>query len=80
MAEARAAIEAGTYAAYASDKLEAIDRHEHADRRLGARDDQDAHESAPTTDRWHEFSGTLECEVVRTRSGALAMRIARPAR
>jgi queuine tRNA-ribosyltransferase len=36
MAEARAAISAGTYAAYARAKLEAIDRHEHADRRMGA--------------------------------------------
>ncbi len=35
MAEARAAIEAGTYAAYAAAKLEAIDRHEHSDKRLG---------------------------------------------
>jgi len=35
MAEARAAIEAGTYAAYARAKLEAIDRHEHSDQRLG---------------------------------------------
>ena len=37
MAEARAAIERGSYAAYAKDKLEAIDRHEHSDRRIGAR-------------------------------------------
>src|SRR3954452_7378538 len=29
--------------------------------------------SSPTTDTWHEFSVTLECEVVRTRSGAPAM-------
>ena len=36
MAEARAAIAAGRYAAYARDKLEAIDRHEHSDRRMGA--------------------------------------------
>jgi len=35
MAEARAAIESGTYASYSKDKLEAIDRHEHSDRRLG---------------------------------------------
>jgi queuine tRNA-ribosyltransferase len=35
MAQARAAIEAGTYAAYAAAKLEAIDRHEHSDRRIG---------------------------------------------
>jgi len=35
MAEARAAIEAGTYAAYARDKLDAIDRHEHSDKRMG---------------------------------------------
>lgn len=35
MAEARAAIEAGTYAAYATDKLAAIDRHEHSDHRPG---------------------------------------------
>jgi queuine tRNA-ribosyltransferase len=35
MAEARDAIEQGTYAAFARAKLEAIDRHEHSDRRLG---------------------------------------------
>jgi queuine tRNA-ribosyltransferase len=36
MREARARIEAGTYAAWARTTLEAIDRHEHSDRRLGA--------------------------------------------
>lgn len=35
MAEARGAIEQGTYAAFARTKLDAIDRHEHSDRRLG---------------------------------------------
>ncbi len=35
MADARAAIESGTYAAFASAKLEAIDRHEHSDKRMG---------------------------------------------
>jgi queuine tRNA-ribosyltransferase len=35
MAEARRAIALGTYAAFAKAKLEAIDRHEHSDRRLG---------------------------------------------
>jgi queuine tRNA-ribosyltransferase len=35
MSEARAAIEAGNYAAYARDKLDAIDRHEHSDKRMG---------------------------------------------
>jgi queuine tRNA-ribosyltransferase len=35
MAEARGAIEQGSYASFAEAKLEAIDRHEHADRRLG---------------------------------------------
>jgi queuine tRNA-ribosyltransferase len=35
MAEARAAIEAGTYAAFARAKLDEIDRHEHSDKRLG---------------------------------------------
>jgi queuine tRNA-ribosyltransferase len=35
MAEARAAVEAGCYAAYARRKLDAIDRHEHSDKRLG---------------------------------------------
>jgi queuine tRNA-ribosyltransferase len=35
MAEARAHIEAGTYAAYARRKLDEIDRHEHSDKRLG---------------------------------------------
>lgn len=35
MAEARAAIEAGNYAQYARQKLDAIDRHEHSDKRLG---------------------------------------------
>jgi len=34
VAEARGAIEAGTYASYARAKLEAIDRHEHAGRRF----------------------------------------------
>ena len=37
MADARAAIEAGHYAAWARAKLDAIDRHEHSDRRIGAR-------------------------------------------
>ncbi|MFT3924793.1 MAG: tRNA guanosine(34) transglycosylase Tgt [Myxococcales bacterium] len=36
MAEARAAIEAGVYASFARQKLDAIDRHEHSDKRLGA--------------------------------------------
>ncbi|MCY0991059.1 tRNA guanosine(34) transglycosylase Tgt [Nannocystis sp. ILAH1] len=36
MAEARAAIAAGRFAAYARAKLEAIDRYEHSDRRIGA--------------------------------------------
>jgi queuine tRNA-ribosyltransferase len=35
MAEARAAIESGAYAAFAKQKLEAIDRYEHSDRRFG---------------------------------------------
>ncbi len=35
MAEARRKIEAGTFAAWARDKLELIDRHEHSDRRIG---------------------------------------------
>jgi len=35
IAEARQAIVAGGFAKYAKDKLEAIDRHEHSDRRLG---------------------------------------------
>ena len=35
MAEARCAIEDGTYASFAKAKLEAIDRHEHSDRRFG---------------------------------------------
>jgi queuine tRNA-ribosyltransferase len=35
MAEARGAIEQGTYAAFAKAKLDALDRHEHSDRRLG---------------------------------------------
>jgi queuine tRNA-ribosyltransferase len=35
MAEARRAIELGTYASYAKTKLEAIDRHEHSDRKVG---------------------------------------------
>jgi len=33
--QARAAIAAGTYRAYATAKLEAIDRHEHSGYRLG---------------------------------------------
>jgi queuine tRNA-ribosyltransferase len=36
MAESRAAIESGSFAAYAHAKLESIDRHEHSDRRMGA--------------------------------------------
>ncbi len=36
MADARREIEAGTYAAWARAKLDAIDRHEHSARRLGA--------------------------------------------
>ena len=35
MAEARCAIEEGTYASFARAKLEAIDRHEHSDHRFG---------------------------------------------
>ena len=35
MAEVRGAIEGGVYAAYAKQKLEAIDRHEHSARRFG---------------------------------------------
>ena len=35
MAEARSAIEKGTYAPFARAKLEAIDRHEHSERRFG---------------------------------------------
>jgi queuine tRNA-ribosyltransferase len=35
MAEARAAIELGGYAEFAKQKLDAIDRHEHSDRRFG---------------------------------------------
>ncbi len=38
MAEARREIEAGTYAAYARTKLDAIDRHEHSGRRIGRAD------------------------------------------
>jgi queuine tRNA-ribosyltransferase len=41
MAEARAAIERGAYAAFARQKLDAIDRHEHSDRRLGPGSSQD---------------------------------------
>jgi queuine tRNA-ribosyltransferase len=37
MADARAAIDAGAYASFARAKLDAIDRHEHSDKRLGAR-------------------------------------------
>jgi queuine tRNA-ribosyltransferase len=37
MSDARRAIELGTFAAFAAAKLEAIDRHEHSDRRLGDR-------------------------------------------
>ncbi len=36
MVESRAAIAAGRFAAYAREKLERIDRHEHSDRRIGA--------------------------------------------
>jgi queuine tRNA-ribosyltransferase len=36
MREARAAIEAGRYAAFARERLDAIDRHEHAERRVRA--------------------------------------------
>ncbi len=36
MAEARAEIAAGRYAAWAHAKLDAIDRHEHTDRKIGA--------------------------------------------
>lgn len=36
MSDARAAIEAGHFAPWAKAKLEAIDRHEHSDRRIGA--------------------------------------------
>jgi queuine tRNA-ribosyltransferase len=39
MAEARAAIEAGDYARFARAKLDAIDRHEHSGRRIGAAGD-----------------------------------------
>jgi len=46
MAEARAAIDAGVYAQYAKDKLEAIDRHEHSDKRLG-REPEDLMTASP---------------------------------
>ncbi len=36
MTQARAAIEAGSFAQFARDKLDAIDRHEHSNKRLGA--------------------------------------------
>jgi queuine tRNA-ribosyltransferase len=39
MTEARGAIELGVYAAFAKRKLDAIDRHEHSDRRLGRESD-----------------------------------------
>ncbi len=39
MAEARGHIERGTYAAHARAKIEAIDRHEHSGRRIGAAKD-----------------------------------------
>ena len=39
MSEARGHIERGTYAAYARAKIEAIDRHEHSGRRIGAAKD-----------------------------------------
>ncbi|MFK7987339.1 MAG: tRNA guanosine(34) transglycosylase Tgt [Sandaracinaceae bacterium] len=42
MASARAAIEAGTYDAFARDTLERIDRHEHSAHRLGAQPGGDA--------------------------------------
>jgi queuine tRNA-ribosyltransferase len=42
MAEARAAIDAGTFASFARTKLDAIDRHEHSDKRLGERPAADA--------------------------------------
>ncbi|HEX5657161.1 MAG TPA: tRNA-guanine transglycosylase, partial [Polyangiales bacterium] len=35
MSEARSAIEAGSYASFARQKLEQIDRHEHSETRLG---------------------------------------------
>ncbi|HEX3771997.1 MAG TPA: tRNA guanosine(34) transglycosylase Tgt [Polyangiaceae bacterium] len=44
MAEARAAIEGGEYAAFARRKLDAVDRHEHSGRRLGR---EDVLEAAP---------------------------------
>ena len=36
MSESRAAIDAGRFAAFARDKLEQIDRHEHNGKRLGS--------------------------------------------
>jgi queuine tRNA-ribosyltransferase len=42
MAEARTAIERGVYAAFARERLEQIDRHEHSDRRLPRADDERA--------------------------------------
>ena len=63
MAEARAAIERGTYAAFAAAKLDAIDRHEHARAPLRAG-------VAGVVTR----ETTPGCEVVTTRSGARAMR------
>ena len=64
MAEARDAIERGTYADYAQTKLGAIDRHEHTDRRSGGIVIEQLADVTPP------------CEVVVTRTGGT--RHARP--
>lgn len=74
MRQARAAIEAGTYAAFARQRLDEIDRHEHTDatsETMGARDSRRARSKAGEADAGARGP---RHEVIRTRAGDAAMR------
>ena len=70
MRQARAAIDAGAYAAFARQRLDEIDRHEHTDaaETMGARDSRRARSGTGAGARGPHH------EVIRTRAGDAAMR------